>query len=78
MGFDRVVDYCDGWLPIALRGDMRADMEQLKAAADRADRDFDTINRTVSALDLTRAGPGPDRHRFQRIIFGLPPQTPGP
>ncbi|MCY3571969.1 MAG: LLM class F420-dependent oxidoreductase [Chloroflexi bacterium] len=72
--FDRVVDYCDGWLPIALRGDMRADMEQLRAAADRADRDFETINRTVFGV-----GPDPKQVQdlidigFQRIIFGLPP-----
>ncbi len=71
--FDRVVDYCDGWMPIALRGDMRADMEQLKAAADRAERDMDTINCTVF-------GVGPNNEQvqnlidigFDRLIFGLP------
>ncbi len=71
--FDRVVDYCDGWMPIALRGDMRADMEQLKAAADRAERDMDTINCTVF-------GVGPNHEQvqnlidigFDRLIFGLP------
>ena len=45
--FDRVVDYCDGWLPIAGRGDMRSDMEQLKAAADRAERPMDTIQCSI-------------------------------
>ena len=71
--FDRIVDYCDGWLPIALRGDMRADMEQLRAAADRAERDFDTIQRTVFGV-----APNPEQVQnlidigFQRIIFGLP------
>ena len=72
--FDRVADYCDGWLPIAMRGDMRADMEQLKAAADRADRPFDTIQRSIFGV-----GPNPEQVTdlieigFQRIIFGLPP-----
>ena len=48
-------------------------MEQLKAAADRADRDFETINRTVFGV-----GPDPKQVQdlidigFQRIIFGLP------
>ena len=71
--FDRVVDYCDGWMPIALRGDMRADMEQLKAAADRAERDMDTINCTVFGV-----GPNPEQVQnlidigFDRLIFGLP------
>ncbi len=71
--FDRVVDYCDGWLPIAGRGDLRADMEQLKAAADRGERDFDTIQCSIFGVgpdpqmvtDLIEVG-------FQRIIFGLP------
>ena len=72
--FDRVADYCDGWMPIAMRGDMRADMEQLKAAADRADRPFDTIQRSIFGV-----GPNPEQVTdlieigFQRIIFGLPP-----
>ncbi len=71
--FDRVVDYCDGWMPIALRGDMRGDMEQLKAAADRAERDMDTINCTVFGV-----GPNPEQVQdlidigFDRLIFGLP------
>ena len=72
--FDRVVDYCDGWLPIAGRGDMRSDMEQLKAAADRAERPMDTIQCTIFGVrpdpqqvtDLIEIG-------FERIIFGLPP-----
>ena len=72
--FDRVVDYCDGWLPIAGRGDMRSDMEQLKAAADRAERPMDTIQCSVFGVrpdpqqvtDLIEMG-------FERIIFGLPP-----
>ena len=57
---------------------MRADMEQLKAAADRAERDFDTIQRSVFGVapnpqlvqDLIDMG-------FQRIIFGLPPAEAG-
>ena len=72
--FDRVVDYCDGWLPIAGRGDMRSDMEQLKAAADRAERPMDTIQCSIFGVrpdpqqvtDLIEMG-------FERIIFGLPP-----
>ncbi len=76
--FDRVVDYCDGWLPINGRGDLRADMEQLRASADRAERDFDTIQRSVFGV-----GPDPALVQdlidmgFQRIIFGLPPAEAG-
>lgn len=76
--FDRVVDYCDGWLPINGRGDLRADMEQLRASADRAERDFDTIQRSVFGV-----GPDPAVVQglidmgFQRIIFGLPPAEAG-
>ena len=76
--FDRVVDYCDGWLPINGRGDLRADMEQLRAAADRGERDFETIQRSVFGV-----GPDPKLVQdlidmgFQRIIFGLPPAEAG-
>ena len=76
--FDRVVDYCDGWLPINGRGDLRGDMEQLRASADRAERDFDTIQRSVFGV-----GPDPAVVQdlidmgFQRIIFGLPPAEAG-
>jgi probable F420-dependent oxidoreductase len=75
--YDRVVDYCDGWMPINGRGDLGAGIEQLKGACDRAERDF-------GELDLTVFGMGPQEERatevielgFQRVIFNLPPAAP--
>lgn len=72
--YDRVVEYCDGWMPINGRGDLSTGIEQLKAACDRAGRDF-------GELDLSVFGVGPDEARarelmalgFQRLVFGLPP-----
>jgi len=72
--YDRVVDYCDGWMPINGRGDLGAGIEELKASCDRAERDF-------GELDLTVFGMGPQEERatevielgFQRVIFNLPP-----
>ena len=72
--YDRVVDYCDGWLPIEGRGDIRAELEELRAAADRASRSMDTIHLSVlsfrpeeaKARDYIEMG-------FQRLIFALPP-----
>lgn len=72
--YDRVVDYCDGWLPIEGRGEIRAELEELRAAADRAGRSMDTIHLSVlsfspdeaKARDYIEMG-------FQRLIFALPP-----
>ncbi len=73
---DRVAEYCDGWMPINGRGDLRAGVEELKAACERIERDF-------SELDLAVFGMGPDEARatelmeigFQHLIFGLPSDT---
>ncbi len=72
--YDRVVDYCDGWMPINGRGDLGEGLEELKASCDRAERDF-------SELDLTVFGVGPKEERateiielgFHRLLFNLPP-----
>ncbi len=74
--YDRVVDYCDGWMPINGRGDLRAGLEELKASCERAERDFDELNLTVFGM-------GPQEERateiiemgFQRLVFGLPSDT---
>jgi probable F420-dependent oxidoreductase len=74
--FDRVADYCDGWMPIDGRGDLAGGMEELKAACDRADRDF-------SEIDLVVFGLGADEARatelmgigFQHLLFRLPSGT---
>ncbi|MEE9277075.1 MAG: LLM class F420-dependent oxidoreductase [Dehalococcoidia bacterium] len=72
--YDRVVDYCDGWMPIIGRADMREAMERMRAAADRGGRSMDTIQLTAfgapndekGARELLDLG-------FQRLVFGLPP-----
>ena len=74
--YDRVVDYCDGWMPINGRGDLRAGLEELKASCERAERNFDELNLTVFGM-------GPQEERateiiemgFQRLVFGLPSDT---
>ena len=74
--YDRVVDYCDGWMPINGRGDLRAGLEELKASCERAERNFDELNLTVFGM-------GPQEERateiiemgFQRLVFGLPADT---
>ena len=73
--YDRVAEYCDGWMPINGRGDLRAGMEELKAACERAERDF-------SELDLAVFGVGPKEERatelmeigFDHLVFQLPPE----
>jgi len=71
----RVIDYCDGWLPIALRArDLVAEIADLRARATAAGRDPQTIR--VSAygapadVNVLRAWAAAD---VERAIFSLPP-----
>jgi probable F420-dependent oxidoreductase len=74
--FDRVAEYCDGWMPINFpRYDFAAAAKSLREAEKRAGR---------KKLDLTLFGLGPiEDHAkqfvdlgFDRLIFGLPPAGP--
>jgi probable F420-dependent oxidoreductase len=51
--FDRVVDYCDGWMPIGLRGGLDEGLLELRKACERAGRDYDTIDRAIFAATPT-------------------------
>ena len=73
---ERVVDYCDGWLPNARFGreTLRRRMEELRAVADRAGRSFEAIQKTVfwppadaeTINDYFEMG-------FDRAVLSLPP-----
>jgi probable F420-dependent oxidoreductase len=51
--FDRVVDYCDGWMPIGLMGGLEEGMAALRQAAARAGRPFEEIDKTIFAAQPT-------------------------
>lgn len=70
----RVVDYCDGWMPVNVPGyDFPGALKTLREAADRAGRRFDSLLLTIpgvapkeeSARRFIKMG-------FGRILFGLP------
>lgn len=72
--YDRVVEYCDGWMPINRPDvDLAAELANLRAAADRGQRPMESI-------DLSVYGVGPDEASarsllelgFGRLVFGLP------
>jgi len=77
--FDRVVDYCDGWMPIGGRGSSGVSLGEkialLKRQAEEGGRDPDSLN-------ITSFGIRPDPElisRLQeagvdRVIFTLPSQ----
>jgi probable F420-dependent oxidoreductase len=69
--FDRVADYCDGWMPIG--GPGSGGMANLKAACDRAGRDVNDI--TLALFGAPRDADqlkGRLEQGFTEIIFGLP------
>lgn len=73
-GRQRVVDYCDGWMPIAGRDDVLAGIADLHARAEAAGRDPRTISVTIFG-----APANPQRIEeyrsagVERVVFGLPP-----
>ncbi len=73
--FERVVDYCDGWMPINRPGNkLEEGVKTLRETAERAGRKFESLR-----LGVFGATPKEDKVKqlmewgFQDIIFGLPP-----
>jgi len=76
LGIKRVVEYCDGWLPIGIRaGDLAAAIAELHRVAREKGRDPKTISISVYGVPVD-----PDRLRqlrdlgVTRGIFALPPK----
>jgi probable F420-dependent oxidoreductase len=72
---ERVVRYCDGWMPISLRaGDLKKEIGELRAIAEKAGRDPRSISISVFWAQ-------PDRETIdayeemgaERVILALPP-----
>ncbi len=83
--FDRVVEYCDGWMPryvgrtLSSEGiaGLREGVEALRAAADRGGRSIDTIQRTLFGVPPDTGEQEIDEMinlGFHRILFRLPPE----
>lgn len=73
--FDRVVDYCDGWMPIG--GPGSGGIQNLRNSAEKSGRDFDSLT-----LALFGAPTDPEQlagrleQGFTELIFGLPQSEP--
>lgn len=74
--FERVVDYCDGWMPIGRPGeqnDLAEGLGKLRALCDRVGRCFDSLELAVIGLppseDLAKRLLGIG---FKHLIFSLP------
>ena len=74
--YDRVVDYCDGWMPINLMGGLDEGLEELRKACERGGRDYESIDRAIFA-----AAPNEDVCRanvykgFTDQMFALPSES---
>jgi len=74
-GRQRVVDFCDGWMPIAGRDEIASGIRDLRARALAAGRD-------PASISITIFGAPPKEERIEeykraavdRVIFALPPQ----
>jgi probable F420-dependent oxidoreductase len=74
----RVVRYCDGWLPNCGRGgDLPAQIAELRRCAEQAGRDPRTISITAFAAPLDpRAIESYEKAGVERSVFFLPPEAP--
>ena len=72
---ERVVRYCDGWMPISLRaGDIKAGIADLRRLAEKAGRDPRSISVSVFWARADRqAIDGYEAIGVERAIFPLPP-----
>jgi probable F420-dependent oxidoreductase len=81
--FDRIVEFCDGWMPIARTTaerpieqaikDFEAKVPELKRRAEAAGRDPASISVSLfSAPPDADAIAGLERAGFDRVVFGLP------
>jgi hypothetical protein len=48
--YNRVADYCDGWMPIDVHDDIEGGLAEIRAAYDRAGRSFDSFSWSVATL----------------------------
>jgi alkanesulfonate monooxygenase SsuD/methylene tetrahydromethanopterin reductase-like flavin-dependent oxidoreductase (luciferase family) len=71
----RVVRYCDGWLPNAMRGgDLAKEVTELRRVAEQNGRDPKTISVTVFAAPTDRrALDSYQEFGAERAVFFLPP-----
>jgi probable F420-dependent oxidoreductase len=72
---ERVVRYCDGWLPISLRaGDLRKEIGELRETAKKAGRDPKSISISVFWAPADRAKIDEyEELGVERAILALPP-----
>lgn len=72
---DRVVEYCDGWLPIAMRSDdLTERIAELHRKATAAGRDPNSIAVTIFAAKPERAAIEKlEQAGVSRVVFLLPP-----
>ena len=75
--FRHVVEYCDGWMPIAGRGDPLEKLDLLHQMCDEAGRDPATIS--ISIYGCPMRAEDVDRYReagVDRVVFWLPAGPP--
>jgi probable F420-dependent oxidoreductase len=73
--FERVIEFCDGWMPIGLRlVNVEEKIAALRKRAEEADRDPSSISITIFAANADRkALDGLERAGVERAIFYVPP-----
>jgi probable F420-dependent oxidoreductase len=75
--YARVVEYCDGWMPIGLMGDVGEGLTALRQECERAGRDYQSLDRAVFAAAPDEAVcRGHLEQGFTDLVFPLPSGSP--
>jgi probable F420-dependent oxidoreductase len=73
-GFERVAEFCEGWMPIEGMRDMKSGLAQLRQAVDAAGRDFASIEKLLfGARPTPEAANDAVALGFDELVFWLPP-----
>jgi probable F420-dependent oxidoreductase len=71
--YPRVIDYCDGWMPIGFRPGLEDGIEELRRACEKSGKDFAGLDKAVFAAPTDEAGSSAlIKSGFNHLLYPLP------
>lgn len=74
--YPRVVDYCDGWMPIGFMQGLEEGLGKLRRECEKSGKDFGTLDKAVFAAPADEAGSGAlIKSGFNHLLYPLPSES---